>query len=127
MNPAAANRLATESDRHLHEQLCAYNSAFDELGLRFRWDAHTLASLASIDGDQARLAAYIETHHPHLLSAYSCDFLCTAILERKNAKAPGALIVDRAAAPANGRTLADAAAGLLREWSEVGLPALAGA
>jgi len=127
MSQANANRLATEADRHLHEQLCAYNSAFDELGLRFRWDARTLASLASIDGDEARLATYIETHHPHLLKAYSCDFLCAAILERKNAKAPGALLVDRAAAPANDRSLADTAADLLREWSEVGLPALAGA
>jgi len=122
-----ANRHASESDRHLHEQLCAYNSAFDELGLRFRWDAQTLTSLASIDGDEARLATYIETHHPHLLKAYSCDFLCAAILERKNAKAPGALNLDRAAVPANDRTFADAAADLLREWREVGLPALAGA
>ena len=86
MGHASANRLATDSDRHLHAQLGAYNRAFDELGLRFRWDAQTLASLESIDSDEARLATYIETHHPHLLNAYSCDFLCAAILERKNAR-----------------------------------------
>lgn len=119
--------MSHASDHHLHTQLCAYNSAFAELGLRFRWDVETLRELASIEGDEARLAAYIDTHHPHLLSAYSCDFLCAAILERKNAMAPGPLIVDRGVAPAGERTSADAAAGVLREWREVGLPALAGA
>jgi len=119
--------MSHSADHHLHSQLCAYNTAFAELGLRFRWDVDTLREFASIDGDEARLAAYIETHHPHLLSAYSRDFLCAAILDRKNAIAPGALVLDRDTASANGRTFADAAAGLLREWSEAGVPALAGA
>jgi hypothetical protein len=119
--------MSFASDHHLHTQLSAYNSAFAELGLRFRWDVDTLRELASIEGDEARLAAYIETHHPHLLTAYSCDFLCAAILVRKNAMAPGALVIDRGAAAASGRTFADAAASVAREWSEVGLPALAGA
>ncbi|HTH62822.1 MAG TPA: hypothetical protein VL689_22060 [Paraburkholderia sp.] len=119
--------MSYATDHHLHTQLCAYNSAFAELGLRFRWDVATLRELASIEGDRARLAAYIETHHPHLLKAYSCDFLCAAILERKNAIAPDALVIDRGAVPAQERTFADAAAGMLREWTEVGLPALAGA
>ena len=119
--------MSHAADHHLHTQLCAYNSAFAELGLRFRWDVQTLRELASIDGDEARLETYIETHHPHLLNAYSCDFLCAAILERKNAMAPGALVIERGAAPASERSLADAAASLLREWTEVGLPALAGA
>lgn len=124
----ASSRLATDSDHRLHEQLGAYNRAFDELGLRFRWDAHTLASLAAIDSDEARVATYIETHHPHLLNAYSRDFLCAAILERKNARTPSPLNADRGAMPANGRTLVDTAAGLLRgERSEAGLPVLSGA
>lgn len=114
-------------DHHLYTQLSAYNSAFAELGLRFRWDVDTLRELASIDGDAARIAAYIETHHPHLLTAYSSDFLCAAILERKNATAPGTLDIDRDAAASNGRTFADAAAAMARGWSEAGLPALAGA
>jgi len=119
--------MSHASDHHLHIQLGAYNSAFAELGLRFRWDVETLREFAAIDGDEARLAAYIDTHHPHLLSAYSCDFLCAAILERKNAMAPGPLIIDRGVAPAGGRTFADTAAGVLREWSKAELPALAGA
>jgi hypothetical protein len=88
MNPAAFNESGLDNDRDLHAHVCAYNMAFEELGLRFRWDARTLASLASIDGEHARIAAYIQTHHPHLLTAYSPDFLCQAILEKKNAQRP---------------------------------------
>ncbi|HEY1611591.1 MAG TPA: hypothetical protein VGG24_20185 [Paraburkholderia sp.] len=119
--------MSHATDHHLHTQLCAYNSAFAELGLRFRWDVKTLRELASIDSDAARVATYIETHHPHLLTAYSCDFLCAAILERKNAMAPGTLVIEGNGAPAAEPTLADMAASLLREWTEVGVPALAGA
>jgi hypothetical protein len=72
-------------------QLCAYNSAFAELGLRFRWDAHTLAWLTTISGEPARIAAYIEANHAHLLKAYSLEFLSQAILERKSARCPTCL------------------------------------
>ena len=76
---------ATHSDdREVQAQLCAYNSAFEELDLMFRWDTDTYRSLASADSDYGRIAQYIETHCPHLLTAYSADFLCQAIVERKN-------------------------------------------
>jgi hypothetical protein len=75
-------------DAEVEAHLCAYNSAFDELGLRFRWDARTLALLAGIDGEEAQIAAYIEAHHPHLLKAYSVGFLSRAILEKKQARYP---------------------------------------
>ena len=39
-----------EHGQDVQAQLCAYNTAFAELGLRFRWDARTLASLAN-DGE----------------------------------------------------------------------------
>lgn len=77
-----------EREADLHAHVCAYNMAFEELGLRFRWDARTLASLASIEGETARIVAYIEAHHPHLLTAYSAEFLSQAILARKNAQRP---------------------------------------
>ncbi|SDC39014.1 hypothetical protein [Paraburkholderia lycopersici] len=114
-------------DRQLEAQLCAFNTAFAELGLRFRWDVRTLYSLASIAGEHARVAAYIEAHHPHLLKAYSMEFLCEAILARKNARAPGewplAQPAERGAAQ-DWQTLATA---MEQEWHEGGLPALAGA
>jgi hypothetical protein len=90
MSPTAFNERGLDHDRDLHAHVCAYNMAFAELGLRFRWDAHTLVSLASIEGEAARIITYIETHHPHLLSAYSADFLSQAILAKKNAQRPEA-------------------------------------
>lgn len=88
MNPTQSNAGDSAHDAEIQAQLCAYNAAFDELGLRFRWDAHTLASLAMIDGEQAQIAAYVEAHHGHLLNAYSAEFLSQAILEKKRARYP---------------------------------------
>lgn len=130
MSHASAGLKATEHDQHLHAQLGAFNSAFAELGLRFRWDASTLYALAPIQGEAARLAAYIETHHAHLLKAYSVDFLCEAILWRKNAQVPGEwspghpgqVMQDTGSKPAGA-----AAAHGGWDWREPGLPALAGA
>jgi hypothetical protein len=77
---------ATIADaRELQTQLCAYNSAFEELDLMFRWDVDTLQSLARAPGDHSRIAQYIDTHCPHLLKAYSAEFLCQAIVDKKNA------------------------------------------
>jgi hypothetical protein len=88
MNPSQFDARESVLDAEVEAQLCAYNSAFDELGLRFRWDARTLASLAMIEGEEAQIAAYIEMHHAHLLNAYSVVFLSRAILEKKNARYP---------------------------------------
>ncbi len=91
MTHTAFDERGLDDERDLRAHVCAYNMAFAELGLRFRWDSHTLASLASIDGEAARIVAYIEAHHPHLLTAYSADFLSEAILAKKNALRPEAL------------------------------------
>jgi hypothetical protein len=72
-------------DRDVQAQLCAYNSAFEELDLMFRWDAHVYATLATADSDYAKVAQYIQSHCPHLLKAYSAEFLCQAIVDKKNA------------------------------------------
>jgi hypothetical protein len=75
---------AHSDDREIHAQVCAFNTAFEELDLMFRWDAPTYRSLASADSDYGKIALYIETHCAHLLTAYSAEFLCEAIVERKN-------------------------------------------
>jgi hypothetical protein len=72
-------------DRETQAQVCAFNTAFEELDLMFRWDAETYRSLASADSDYGKIAQFIEAHCPHLLKAYSAEFLCQAIVERKNA------------------------------------------
>jgi hypothetical protein len=116
-----------EHDRQLEAQLCAFNTAFSELGLRFRWDARTLYSLATIAGEQERIAAYIEAHHPHLLKAYSMEFLCEAILARKNAQAPGEWPMARPAERSTAQAWPAMSTGMEQDWHEGGLPALAGA
>lgn len=118
-----------ERDPHLNTHLSAFNSAFAELGLRFRWDSQTLCSLASIDGEHARIAAYIEAHHPHLLNAYSIDFLCEAILSLKRAQAPGEWFAGHVVHQEQPRERPALPSRWEQEWRDpgLGLPALAGA
>ena len=91
MNPSQFNAGDSAQHADIQTQLCAYNAAFDELGLRFRWDAQTLALLTKIEDEQAQIAAYIEAHHGHLLRAYSAEFLSGVILEKKRAHYPAPL------------------------------------
>lgn len=120
------------SDPVLHAeiqaQLCAYNAAFDELGLRFRWDVRTLASLAAINGEREQIEAYIEAHHAHLLKAYSAVFLSEAILEKKRLRYPACLQIQVANAPQMNRALPQQTAISRSERLsfEMELPALAG-
>lgn len=60
-----------EAHRH------AYNAAFEELSLSWRWDAVTYAHLQRHGCDLVR--AYLETEQAHLLRAYDADFLVNAI------------------------------------------------
>jgi hypothetical protein len=128
MNPSQFDRFDNANDAEVRAQLCAYNAAFDELGLRFRWDAHTLASLAMIDGEQAQITAYIQTHHAHLLKAYSPVFLSQAILEKKNARYPVPLSrrVESASHPGSETRQPQLSSRRERVSYDVELPALAG-
>ncbi|MGF6298601.1 MULTISPECIES: hypothetical protein [Paraburkholderia] len=128
MNPSQFRVRDSAHDAEVRAQLCAYNVAFDELGLRFRWDERTLMSLAMIEGEQQQIASYIEAHHAHLLKAYSAEFLSRAILEKKNARYPSRLQtrVESAPHPSQGMHQPP-----MSRWSErisygVELPALAG-
>ena len=116
-------------ERAIDAQICAYNTAFAELGLRFRWDAQTLNTITSIEGEKARISAYLESHQPHLLNAYSAEFLSEAILAIKTAHTsdglptrPGAAVE----APATPRVYRNFAR-TSYPTDEPGLPALAGA
>lgn len=76
--------LADRADRPDDAHLSAYNAAFSDLGLRFRWDRATLDMLKEFNGELARITAYIERYHRHLHSAYDADFLAQLILQRKS-------------------------------------------
>jgi hypothetical protein len=128
MNPSQFDVCDSAHDAEIEAQLCAYNSTFDELGLRFRWDASTLASLATIDGEEARIAAYIEADHPHLLKAYSAGFLSQAILEKKSARYPACVSMRVESAPPLNHVERQSQTSSRRERVsyEIALPALAG-
>jgi len=128
MNPSQFDVCDSAQDAEVEAQLCAYNSAFDELGLRFRWDASTLELLARIDGEEAQIAAYIEGHHPHLLKAYSSGFLSRAILEKKKARYPARVPMHVESAPPLNHVDRQPPMSSRRERVsyEVELPALAG-
>ena len=65
--------------------LLAYNAAFSELGLRFRWDAGALDRLGERQDEQIRMADFIKRYHPHLFKSYDAEFLSALICQRKNA------------------------------------------
>jgi hypothetical protein len=60
-----------EAHRH------AYNAAFEELSLSWRWDTATYAHLQRHGRDLVR--AYLQAEQAHLLRAYDADFLVNAI------------------------------------------------
>jgi hypothetical protein len=67
----------------------AYNAAFDELGLPWHWDSETYATLLDHSAcPNTRIRRYLETRHPHLLTAYEPEFLASAIEERKARRQP---------------------------------------
>jgi hypothetical protein len=72
------------ADPHNEALLSAYNAAFSDLGLRFRWSQATLDFFDDVSNELARITAYIERFHSHLLNAYDADFLAQLIFDRKN-------------------------------------------
>lgn len=80
-----STRTARFSDDHPDDaHLSAYNAAFSDLGLRFRWDRATLDLLKEFSGEVARITAYIDRYHSHLHRAYDADFLAQLILHKKD-------------------------------------------
>jgi hypothetical protein len=77
-----AARVTADSPDDAH--LSAYNAAFSDLGLRFRWDRDTLDALNEFNSEVARITAYIERFHSHLHKAYDADFLAQLILQKKS-------------------------------------------
>jgi hypothetical protein len=65
----------------------AYNAAFSELGLRFRWGNDTLAELSDKGDERSRVRHYLRLEQPHLLQSYEAEFLIDAILKAKQEQA----------------------------------------
>lgn len=75
LHAAPALDPGEEAQRH------AYNAAFHELDINWHWDAATFARLRPCG--RAAVRAWLETEQPHLLRAYSIDFLVEAIESTK--------------------------------------------
>jgi hypothetical protein len=73
-------RVKTEHDPVLD----AWNAAFDDLELDWRWDHAILRELAGIQPETDRIIAYLRAHRPHLLQVYDADALAAHIVEVKD-------------------------------------------
>lgn len=80
-NQIEYSQLASPDREELHR--AAYNCAFCELGLRWRWDLATFRELQRIPRETSGIRAYLERHQPHLLNAYEVGFLSDLIYETK--------------------------------------------
>lgn len=66
---------ATASEERIAAELEAYNRAFFDLELPWRWDAHTLRDLLQAAPDRDIVGAYVERNQAHLLRVYEKAFL----------------------------------------------------
>ena len=71
-------------DDRMTAELEAYNRAFSELELPWRWDAGTFRDLQRLAPDRDFVGAYIERTRPHLLRVYEKDFLRELVQSTKD-------------------------------------------
>jgi len=89
----ALGETVTATNDTLDAELAAYNRAFCELELPWRWDADTLRQLLSIATDHDPVGAYVERNQAHLLRSYEKAFLRDLVqttCERYRAETSGA-------------------------------------
>jgi hypothetical protein len=67
--------MAATANDPLDAELAAWNQAFCELELPWRWDAPTFRHLKTIAADQDLVGTYVERNQAHLLRAYEKAFL----------------------------------------------------
>ena len=72
------------SEERMAAELEAYNRAFLELELSWRWDARTFRDLLRIAADRDFVGAYVEHQQPHLLRVYDKSFLRDLVLSAKD-------------------------------------------
>jgi hypothetical protein len=78
--PAAAR----PDDDRIAAELEAYNHAFTELELPWRWDADIFRDLLRVAADRDFVGAYVERNRPHLLRVYEKAFLRDLVLSAKD-------------------------------------------
>ena len=81
MRPTLLDHTTTNHADEAHRH--AYNAAFQELGLSWRWDIVTYTRLQMQAHGRADVSTYLETEQSHLLRAYEANFLVNAIETEK--------------------------------------------
>jgi hypothetical protein len=82
---AVSERLPEHlSEEGVAAELEAYNRAFLELELSWRWDGPTFRDLLRIASDRDFVGAYVEHKQPHLLRVYEKSFLRDLVLSAKD-------------------------------------------
>ena len=83
---AVSERISEHlSEEGVAAELEAYNRAFLELELSWRWDAPTFRDLQRVAAaDRDFVGAYIERQQPHLLRVYEKSFLRDLVLSAKD-------------------------------------------
>ena len=86
MTQAAISERISEhlSEEGIAAELEAYNRAFLELELSWRWDAPTFRDLLRSAADRDFVGAYVENKQPHLLRVYEKSFLRDLVLSAKD-------------------------------------------
>jgi hypothetical protein len=85
-NAALSERVPEHvSEEGIAAELEAYNRAFLELELSWRWDARIFRDLLRVAAaDRDFIGAYIERQQPHLLRVYEKSFLRDLVLSAKD-------------------------------------------
>ena len=83
-NAAVSERVEHVTEERLAAELEAYNRAFLELELSWRWDAPTFRDLLRSAADRDFVGAYVEREQPHLLRVYEKSFLRDLVLSAKD-------------------------------------------
>jgi len=81
-DPASKTSPSSVSDA-LNAELEAYNRAFTELELPWRWDAQTFRQLLAVAAERDCVGAYVERNQAHLLRVYEKTFLRDLVLSAK--------------------------------------------
>ena len=75
-NVVASDPVAgTASEERISAELEAYNRAFSDLELPWRWDARTFRDLLQLAPDRDFVGVYVERNQAHLLRVYEKAFL----------------------------------------------------
>jgi hypothetical protein len=83
-NAAVSERpVGQATDESIAAELEAYNRAFLELELSWRWDVPTFRDLLRSAADRDCVGAYVERAQPHLLRVYEKSFLRDLVLSAK--------------------------------------------